>query len=518
VLATWGQYLKRDPRDYHTTVQLWDVRSGKEVRRLKVPGYLITAAALSPDGKRLVAAELVSTLSVWDVGTGKEVSRLAARPGTALLRYSPDGRLLAAGTHDGVAQLWEAGTGKRLGLSRVRDCRLGSLAFRPGRKVLAAGITAQSVCVWELPAGRDLTPRDAHPGTISAIAFSRDGKAVISAGADGVRVWEAATGRGLRHILPPGEEERRRHGTGGGRTQCLLSPGGRYLVCGMLPSDGMQVVDLAGGEYVGGLLEWAKNRVVTALAFSPDGRTLAAGTSAPDREEFPLVLWELASGRVRAEFKGHRGPVNVLAFAPDGRSLATGSADTTVLLWDLTGRPDPAVRLLGKRSSEQLAGLWSDLGSGDARKGHQAMVRLAAAPTEAVALLRQRVKPDARKPLAVAEVRRLIAELEDDSFAVREEASRALEGAGRSVLPVLHKALEAEPGPEKKSRLQRLLQGMRTASPAPELVRSVRAVELLERLGTPEARRLLEALAGGQPDARLTADARAALGRLSRLP
>jgi hypothetical protein len=85
--------------------------------------------------------------------------------------------------------------------------------------------------------------------------------------------------------------------------------------------------------------------------------------------------------------------------------------------------------------------------------------------------------------------------------------------------PALLKALAAKPGVEKKRRLQRLLEGMPAdAGPVPALVRPLRAVELLERLATPEARRLLETLAGGQPDDRLTAEARAALRRLPRRP
>src|SRR5262249_36620780 len=145
------------------------------------------------------------------------------------------------------------------------------------------------------------------------------------------------------------------------------------------------------------------------------------------------------------------------------------------------------------RSPEQLAGLWSDLSSGDPRTGHQAMIRLAAAPAEAVTLLRQRLKPAAGKRLEGQEVERLIAGVEDDSFPVRERASQALEEAGRPVRPALLQALEAKPGAEKKRRLQHLLERMpATAGPAPELVRPLRAVELLERLGTPEARQLLE--------------------------
>jgi hypothetical protein len=211
--------------------------------------------------------------------------------------------------------------------------------------------------------------------------------------------------------------------------------------------------------------------------------------------------------------------VTALAFAPDGHILASGSADTTALLWDVTGRTEPAAHPRGKQSPQQLARLWSDLGSRDARTAHQAMIRLATAPAEAVALLRQRVQPDARKPLAAPEVGRLIAELDSDSFMVREQARRALQGAGRPVRPALLQALGANPGPEKKRRLEQLLEGMgASAAPAPELVRPLRALELLERLGTREARQLLQSLAAGQPDTRLTADARAALGRLSLQP
>src|SRR5262249_58764723 len=138
------------------------------------------------------------------------------------------------------------------------------------------------------------------------------------------------------------------------------------------------------------------------------------------------------------------------------------------------------------------------VGRADAGRAHQGMARLAAAPAEAVALLRQRVKPDLRKSLGAQEVERLIADLESDSFAVREQASRALEEAGRSVRPALLKALDAQPGAEKKRRLRHLLERMpATAGPVPELVGPLRAVELLERLGTPEARRPLGTLARG---------------------
>jgi WD40 repeat protein len=83
-------------------------------------------------------------------------------------------------------------------------------------------------------------------------------------------------------------------------------------------STGAQIAALPGG--INGHL---------CVAFSPDGRTVAAGGA-----DY-TALWELATGTIRAKFVGHEGPVTAVAFAPDSRVLYTGSSDTTVLAWDL---------------------------------------------------------------------------------------------------------------------------------------------------------------------------------------
>jgi len=70
---------------------------------------------------------------------------------------------------------------------------------------------------------------------------------------------------------------------------------------------------------------------VACVAFSPDGKTLAAGLT--DRT---VRLWEVATGKERRRFQGHGNQVLSVAFSPDGKRLASGSQDTTVLVWDVT--------------------------------------------------------------------------------------------------------------------------------------------------------------------------------------
>src|SRR5262249_47213064 len=144
---------------------------------------------------------------------------------------------------------------------------------------------------------------------------------------------------------------------------------------------------------------------------------------------------------------------------------------------------------------EDLARLWGDLGDADAARAYQAVVALAAAPEQAPALLGPRV---GELSAADRRVARLLADLGADRFAVRERATAELARLGEAAEPALRQLLREQPAPEVRRRAESLLQrvGDRdTPSPPAQLLRGLREVEVLEALGTPEARRVLERLA-----------------------
>jgi hypothetical protein len=156
-----------------------------------------------------------------------------------------------------------------------------------------------------------------------------------------------------------------------------------------------------------------------------------------------------------------------------------------------------------------LKACWDVLGSQDAGAALRAVWDLAAAPRESVSFLAERLRPArAADPALVA---RLVGRLDAPAFEDRERAAEELKGLGDAIEADLRKVLAGEPAAEVRRRVDSLLEYFEQS---PERQRNRRAVQALEYAGTPEAGKLLEALAGGAPAARLTAEARSSVGRL----
>jgi hypothetical protein len=251
---------------------------------------------------------------------------------------------------------------------------------------------------------------------------------------------------------------------------------------------------------------------VAHIAFTPDGcRLVSAGLDA-------LTLWDIASGRVLVRrpapgrFRGIYGPsfANSLTLAADGRTVATGNADTTILLWDLSPpRREPPAALTDARREAY----WTDLAGDDAGRALAAIARLADEPKQTVPLLRARLH--AAKAPPAEELARLLADLDNAQFERREKAMKRLAELGELAHTALREALQRKPSLEVRRRIDNLLAASYLVH-TPKESRHLRAIRVLESIGTPEARQVLETLGEGAPDAWLTKAARDALRRLTR--
>jgi WD domain, G-beta repeat len=245
------------------------------------------------------------------------------------------------------------------------------------------------------------------------------------------------------------------------------------------------------------------------LAFSPDGTLLACKGA-----ENSICVWEVAGSNEIGQFKGHDGAVATVAFTPDGKTLATGSSDTTVLLWNVAGLKRAPARPTVEYPPADLAALWADLISDDAGKAFDGILRLTQASKQTLPLLRERIKPAV--PVDPKKVAKLIADLDSEDFDQRSAAAEELEKLGDLVVPALQRVLTGQPTLETRRRTEQLLARLTGGALTPEQIGLVRAVEILERTATTEARQQLDALARGAPGALATRHAQAVLSRLGK--
>jgi hypothetical protein len=226
-----------------------------------------------------------------------------------------------------------------------------------------------------------------------------------------------------------------------------------------------------------------------------------------------LELCELASGKSRILYKGHQGTINSLAFSPDGLTLASGSGDTTVLLWDVGGTlGQKAVAL----NAADIDAAWALLAKLEAQPAFVAQRKLIASPAATVPFVKKHLGA-AKPPVVDAKlINKWVNDLDSETFATRDDAYRALDKLGPPTEAALRQARAGKISLEMRRRVDDLLEKLERGLLTPEELQAVRAVEVLERIATPEARALLAALAGGADSAVLTQEAQKALGRIKK--
>ncbi len=278
-------------------IRLWDAATGKDLRRLQ-PGW-VDCLAYSPDGKTLAGGG-VRLMIAWDIATGKIIRSFGKEDEQKRVfhcSFSLDGKWLATGQFLALRpRIWDMRNGKEVhqrtpaGLSGFHEVSwsppppleipvppaIVSLSFSPDSRLLASGYGDGTIRLMSLASGKQVRVFGRDESLIS-VAFSDDGKTLVSVGSSIVSLWEVATGAERRSFAIRSE----------------------------------------------------KDKEITALALSADAKRLAFA-----KGRF-IFIWDVPMSKERRRLQGPQESVTRLIFSPDGRRLATEDGGTTVLVWDV---------------------------------------------------------------------------------------------------------------------------------------------------------------------------------------
>jgi WD40 repeat protein len=327
-----GRYVVTD--NGNLGLQVWDARDGRKVRRLDLDVERIHDFAFSPDGKTLVAACLgldrqkrlvVHRVIFTDFASGREIARIEGGQDHAALKlaFAPDGKTIA--TIGDTLRCWDVASGKLSFEADLGRAQLREIAFSPDAASHLVAVSNETVQLWNVIDRREERQlKDPEGASSSCLAFSPDGKLLAkAAGFEGaVQLWRVADGRPLERLT--------------GKNQSIhslaFSPDGKHLAATGREGH-LSIWDLETGE---ASEPFATDDLADGpLAFSPDGRTIATRGG-----DCVLHFWDRTNGTDRlATPEAHLGTVQALLFLDKGKALVSGSDDHTVRIWDLSGDP-----------------------------------------------------------------------------------------------------------------------------------------------------------------------------------
>ena len=350
--------------DQDGTVRLLDARKGGQLATIGKPLKVITCLTFHPNGKSLAIAGADGTVKWWNIDTRREQGTLPGHAGGAqALAFSPDGLSLAVGCGRGDVKVWALeGGAVRLVRPLPGKAKVTALVFSPDGKALVRS-DSTGLSLWDVGSGSRRASCQPPEGGAVVLAFARDGKTIASGHATATYLWEGPSLQSLGRF--PGQG-----------LALAFTPDGRSLAVGRRDHT-VQLIDVAGRQALAVLPGYT--RPVACLAFSPDGQTLASASSHLNDAVWwadggEVVLWSTGGeDRARSTLHAHAA-LSSLACTSDGKLLASAQGNT-LKVWDLTTRQEvgaleghkgPILALAGTADGSHLAsgsadgtiGLW----------------------------------------------------------------------------------------------------------------------------------------------------------------
>ena len=307
-----------------TTIKLWDVETGQELRTLKGHTAPIRSVTFSPDGKTIASGSRGSdaNFKLWNIETGKEIRTLEGHTRDVdSIAFTPNGKIIASGSWDGTIKLWNSVTGEVL-KTLSQGNFVYSIAFSPDGKTLASGGSAGTTKLWNTETGQELKTITGNSYGILSVAFSPDGKILALGGGDEARtgmdntikLFNVETGKLLRTLSGHSDVVH----------SVVFTPDGKNIFSAG-DDQTIKLWDVETGQSAGSLPQ-----IVMTIAISPDGQTLVGG-----RDDNTIRLYNAKTGRVIRIFRGHTSLIDSLAISAKGNMVAASDVDKVIKIWDV---------------------------------------------------------------------------------------------------------------------------------------------------------------------------------------